>query len=149
MIRFIRRQGWVAGLFVLFALLFVVTKLIQPDYGAGDFGSLVRAVLPYAFAVAAQTIVVIAGGIDLSVASMMALTSVTAASMMDGASEEFALLVVPFVLLMGLVLGAINGILIVVTRVPDIVVTLAMLFVLQGAALLVLDAPGRRRRPNG
>ncbi len=60
-------------------LLFVVTKLIQPGYGAGDFGSLVRAVLPYAFAVAAQTIVVIAGGIDLSVASMMALTSVTAA----------------------------------------------------------------------
>ena len=43
---------------------------------------------------------------------------------------------------MGFVLGAVNGILIVVTRVPDIVVTLAMLFVLQGAALLVLDAPG-------
>ena len=43
---------------------------------------------------------------------------------------------------MGLVLGALNGLLIVVTRVPDIVVTLAMLFVLQGAALLVLEAPG-------
>ena len=98
--------------------------------------------LPYAFAVAAQTVVVIAGGVDLSVASMMALTSVTAARMMDGASDEFALLVVPLVLLLGLVLGALNGILIVVTRVPDIVVTLAMLFVLQGAALLVLDAPG-------
>ncbi|TIV29854.1 MAG: ABC transporter permease, partial [Mesorhizobium sp.] len=99
-------------------------------------------VLPYAFAVAAQTVVVIAGGIDLSVAAMMALTSVTAASMMNGASEEYALFVVPFVLAMGLVLGALNGILIVVTRVPDIVVTLAMLFVLQGAALLVLGAPG-------
>jgi ribose transport system permease protein len=138
----IRRQGWVAGLFVLFALLLVFTRVIQPGYGAGDFGSLVRAVLPYAFAVAAQTIVVIAGGIDLSVASMMALTSVTAAAMMDGASEEYALFVVPFVLLMGLVLGAMNGILIVITRVPDIVVTLATLFVLQGAALLVLGAPG-------
>jgi ribose transport system permease protein len=138
----LRRHGWVAGLIVLFALLFVVTRIIQPGYGAGDFGSLVRAVLPYAFAVAAQTVVVIAGGIDLSVASMMALTSVTAASMMNGASEEFALLVVPFVLAMGLLLGALNGILIVVTRVPDIVVTLAMLFVLQGAALLVLEAPG-------
>ena len=68
MIRFLRRQGWVAGLFVLFALLLVVTRLIQPGYGGGDFGSLVRAVLPYAFAVAAQTVVVIAGGIDLSVA---------------------------------------------------------------------------------
>lgn len=142
MTRFIRHNGWVSGLFVLLALLFITTKLIQPTYGAADFASLTRAVLPYAFAVAAQTVVVLAGGIDLSVAAMMALTSVTAASMMNGASEEFALLVVPFVLAMGLVLGAVNGILIVVTRVPDIVVTLATLFVLQGAALLVLGAPG-------
>ena len=142
MIRLLRRQGWVFGLFVLFVVLFIITRLIQPGYGSGDFGSLVRAVLPYAFAVAAQTVVVIAGGIDLSVAAMMALTSVTAASMMNGASEEYALFVVPFVLAMGFVLGAVNGILIVVTRVPDIVVTLATLFVLQGAALLVLDAPG-------
>ena len=140
--RFLRQQGWVAGLFVLFVALFVLTKIIQPNYGAGDFGSLVRAVLPYAFAVAAQTVVVIAGGIDLSVAAMMALTSVTAASMMAGASEEYALFVVPFVLLLGFVLGAVNGILIVLSRVPDIVVTLATLFMLQGAALLVLDAPG-------
>ena len=142
MTRLLRQNGWVVGLAVLFIVLFVVTRMIQPSYGAGDFGSLVRAVLPYAFAVAAQTVVVIAGGIDLSVASMMALTSVTAASMMAGASEEYALFVVPFVLALGFVLGAVNGILIVVTRVPDIVVTLATLFVLQGAALLVLDAPG-------
>ena len=142
MIRLLRQNGWVVGLAVLLVLLFILTRTIQPSYGAGDFGSLARAVLPYAFAVAAQTVVVIAGGIDLSVAAMMALTSVTAASMMAGASEEYALFVVPFVLAMGFVLGALNGILIVVTRVPDIVVTLAMLFVLQGAALLVLGAPG-------
>jgi ribose transport system permease protein len=142
MIRLLRQNGWVVGLAVLFVVIFIVTRMIQPSYGAGDFGSLVRAVLPYAFAVAAQTVVVIAGGIDLSVAAMMALTSVTAASMMAGASEEYALFVVPFVLAMGFALGAANGILIVVTRVPDIVVTLATLFVLQGAALLVLDAPG-------
>jgi ribose transport system permease protein len=73
---------------------------------------------------------------------MMAVTSVTAAVMMNGASEEYALFVVPFVLAMGFCLGAVNGILIVVTRVPDIVVTLAMLFVLQGVALLILGSPG-------
>lgn len=140
--RFLRRHGWVVGLSALFIVLFIATRIIQPGYGSGDFGSLVRAVLPYAFAVAAQTVVVIAGGIDLSVAAMMAFTSVTAASMMAGASEEYALFVVPFVLATGFVLGAVNGILIVVTRVPDIVVTLATLFILQGAALLVLDAPG-------
>lgn len=142
MTRFIRREGWVVGLFALFVALLVLTKIIQPNYGANDFVSLVRAVLPFAFAVAAQTIAVIAGGIDLSVGSMMALTSVIAASMMNGASESYALFVVPFVLLVGLGLGALNGLLIVVTRVPDIVVTLAMLFVFQGAALLVLQAPG-------
>ncbi len=142
MMRILRQQGWIAGLLVLFVLLFIAAKVIQPSYGAGDFGSLVSAVLPFAFAVAAQTVVVIAGGIDLSVAAMMAVTSVTAAALMAGASEEFALLVVPFVLLMGFALGALNGILIVVTRVPDIVVTLATLFMLQGAALLILPAPG-------
>jgi ribose transport system permease protein len=40
------------------------------------------------------------------------------------------------------VLGAINGALVVATRVPDIVVTLAMSFVWAGFALLVLPAPG-------
>lgn len=140
--RFVRRHGWVSGLFVMFGVLLVFTRIIQPDYGAAGFGSLALAALPFAFAAAAQTPVVIAGGIDLSVASMMALTSVTAATLMDGASEEFAILVVPLVLVLGLVLGAVNGILIVITRVPDIVVTLAMLFVWEGAALLVLNAPG-------
>jgi ribose transport system permease protein len=142
MMRFVSRNAWVIGLFAILGLLFVFTRIIQQDYGASGFGSLARAALPYAFAVAAQTIVVIAGGIDLSIASMMALTSVTAAVLMDGASEPFAILVVPLILLLGLLLGAINGALIVISRVPDIVVTLAMLFVWQGAALLVLETPG-------
>src|SRR5688572_26857645 len=142
MTQFVHRQGWVLGLCVLFAILLAATWAIQPDYGAGGIGSLVRAALPYVFAVAAQTIVVIGGGIDLSIAAMMALTSVTAARLMSGGSEEFAIVVVPLVLLLGVVLGTINGILIVITRVPDIIVTLAMLFVWQGAALLVLASPG-------
>jgi ribose transport system permease protein len=141
-IRTLRREGWVVGLALLFVALMVATMAIQPGYGGGDFGSLARAALPYAFATAAQAVVVIGGGIDLSIASMMALTSVTAARAMEGASEEAALVIVPLVLLMGAALGALNGILIVVTRVPDIVVTLATLFVFQGAALLVLEAPG-------
>jgi ribose/xylose/arabinose/galactoside ABC-type transport system permease subunit len=57
------------------------------------------------------------GGVDLSIASMMAVTSVTAAVLMNGASEEMAFLVVPFVLAVGFGMGAINGALIVITRV--------------------------------
>jgi ribose transport system permease protein len=138
----VRRNGWVAGLIGLLLALAVFTRVIQPNYGASDFVSLSAAALPYAFAVAAQAMVVIAGGIDLSVAAMMAVASVTAARMMDGASEPYAVVVVLFVLVLGLAMGALNGILIVLSRVPDIVVTLAMLFVYQGVALLILPAPG-------
>ncbi|HSA82833.1 MAG TPA: ABC transporter permease [Geminicoccaceae bacterium] len=140
--RIAQRNGRAIGLWALLGALLIVTKIIQPDYGASGFGSLARAALPFAFAAAGQAIVVIVGGVDLSIASMMALTSVTAAALMEGSSEEFAILVVAFVLVMGLVLGAINGALVVITRVPDIVVTLAMLFVWEGAALLVLHTPG-------
>ncbi len=142
MIRFLRSHYWITGLFVMLALLLVATKLIQPNYGASGLESLARAALPFAFAAAAQTVVVIAGGIDLSIASMMAVTSVTAAVLMEGSSEGFAVPVVLFVLGLGVVMGTINGLLIVITRVPDIVVTLAMLFVWEGVALLILKAPG-------
>jgi ribose transport system permease protein len=73
---------------------------------------------------------------------MMALTSVVAASQMEGQSAEFGVVVVIGTLLLGILLGAINGSLVVVTRVPDIVVTLAMSFVWAGCALLVLKTPG-------
>ena len=45
-------------------------------------------------------------------------------------------------LAVGTLMGLINGVLIVLTRVPDIVVTLAMLFVWEGTALLILNSPG-------
>jgi ribose transport system permease protein len=73
---------------------------------------------------------------------MMALTSVVSATLMEDRSEGFAVLVVVGVLLLGLVIGAVNGALVAFTRVPDIVVTLAMLFVWAGCALLVLSTPG-------
>ena len=124
------------------SLLLVFTRLIQPTYGPTGIQGLANSVLPLALAATAQAIVVISGGIDLSIGSMMALTSVVAASSMQNQSDQFAVVVVIGVLLLGLLLGAVNGAVIVVTRVPDIVVTLAMAFVWAGCALLVLKTPG-------
>jgi ribose transport system permease protein len=104
-------------------------------------------VLPLAFATVAQSIVVISGGIDLSVGSMMALTSVSSAVLMKGQSDEVAVVIVLATLVLGVLLGVINGGLIVATKVPDIVVTLAMSFVWAGAALLVLHTPGGGAAP--
>jgi ribose transport system permease protein len=137
-----RDNSWTLGLVGFLALLFVFTKLIQPSYGAAGIQGLANSMLPLAMAAVAQSIIIIAGGIDLSIASMMALTNVVAASQMRGQSEEYAILVVVGVLVLGVLLGLVNGGLVVLTRVPDIVVTLAMLYVWAGCALLVLAAPG-------
>jgi ribose transport system permease protein len=140
--RWIESNSWTIGLAVLLAALLVATKVIQPDFGASGLDSLSRAGLPFALATVGMAIVAIAGGIDLSIAAMMAVASVTGAVLMVGASEGQSVLIVTGVLALGLVMGAINGTLIVLTRVPDIVVTLAMLYVWQGVALLILNAPG-------
>ena len=138
----LRRNAWTLGLLAFLALLLVYTRLIQPTYGVTGVQGLAISVLPLALATVGQAIVVLSGGIDLSVGSMMALTSVVAASQMKGQSEELGIAVAIGVLLLGLLLGAINGGLVVLTRVPDIVVTLAMSFVWAGCALLVLKTPG-------
>lgn len=137
-----RRNAWTLGLLVFLVVLLAFTKFIQPSYGVTGIQGLAISVLPLALAAVGQAIVVISGGIDLSIGSVMALTSVVAASQMLNQGEGFGVAVVIGVLVLGVVLGAINGALVVITRVPDIVVTLAMSFVWAGCALLVLNRPG-------
>ncbi len=136
---FAQKHAWTLGLVALLLMLLGITKFIQPSFGASGLESLARAALPFAFATAAMAVVVIVGGIDLSVASIMAVCAVTAAVLMQSMGAVPA---VAITLLAGLAMGMINGALIVLTRVPDIVVTLAMLFVWEGTALLILHAPG-------
>jgi ribose transport system permease protein len=137
-----RRNAWTLGLLVFTVVLLVFTKLIQPSYGVTGVQGLAASVLPLALAAAGQAVVVISGGIDLSIGSMMAFTSVVAAVLMKDQPDAVALGVVILVLGLGIVIGAINGAVVVITKVPDIVVTLAMSFVWAGCTLLVLRAPG-------
>ncbi len=141
------RNVWTLGLIGLLVAFVALTKLIQPNYGAPGIQGLAISILPIAFAAVAQAIVVISGGIDLSVGSMMALASVTSAVLMKDQGDVFGVAVVVGVLLLGLTVGAINGGLVVATKVPDIVVTLAMSFVWAGTALLILNTPGGGAAP--
>lgn len=145
--RLIAAHGWTMGLAALLAVLLGATKIIQPEFGISGLDSLGRAALPFALATIGMAVVVIAGGIDLSLASMMAVCSVTAATLMQGAGDGASAVIVLAVLALGAAMGALNGTLVVVSRVPDIVVTLAMLYVWQGVALLILNAPGGAAAP--
>jgi ribose transport system permease protein len=140
--RLLRRQGWTASLVVLLGIMFVITWRLAPNFGPAQIESLAISALPVALAAVAQAVVVISGGIDLSVASVMAFTSVLAAVLMQGQGDAVSVVVVLGVLAVGVLIGMINGAIVVVARVPDIVVTLAMSFVWAGATLLVLGTPG-------
>ena len=69
----------------LLVAFLAATVAIHPDFDSFDSQSLAMAALPLAFAAAAQAVVVISGGIDLSIGSVMAVANVLAASTMRDA----------------------------------------------------------------
>ena len=141
--RLVRRHGWTVGVYVLLLLLVLYWRTqTNAAWGPFDVQSLAIDALPLAFAACGQAIVILSGGIDLSVGSMMSLVNVVAAKYMVHMSLEEALLFSVALVACAALAGAVTGLVIVVTRVADIIVTLAMLFVLSGAALAVLEVPG-------
>ncbi len=142
MIRLLRRNAALLTMPVLIALFLAVTWAIHPSFGAFDVQSLALGALPLALAAAAQTVVVLSGGIDLSVGSLMAVANVVAANAMQEASFGQSLLLALLILVGGLAAGALNGLVLVVSRVPDVVVTLAGGFIWGGVALLIREQPG-------
>jgi len=98
--------------------------------------------MPLAFAAAAQAVVLISGGIDLSVGSMIAVCNVLAAATMEQVTFGESLLLAAAICVVGALLGAVNGLVVVFSRVPDVVVTLTTGFIWGGVALLILERPG-------
>jgi ribose transport system permease protein len=142
--RIATRHGWTIGVYVLLLLLIIAYAwaLAPVAFTSFDLGSIVIGALPLVFAAMAQSVIVISGGIDLSLGVIVAVINVTAASLMDKQSFGTALLIAVGLMLLGAVIGAINGGLVVITGVPDIVVTLAMSFVWGGVALVIMRTPG-------
>jgi ribose transport system permease protein len=138
------RHGWTIGVYVLLLLLIIayIWALAPVAFTSFDLKTIVIGALPLVFAAMAQAVIVISGGIDLSIGVMVAVINVLAASLMENQSFATSLLIAVGLMLVGVLIGAINGGLVVLTGVPDIVVTLAMSFVWGGVALLIMRTPG-------
>jgi ribose transport system ATP-binding protein len=136
------------GMPVLFLVFLMATVAIHPRFDSFDAQSLAMAALPLACAAAAQAVVVISGGVDLSIGSVIAVANVLAARTMNEASFGGALWLALAILAAGAAIGAINGLLVIVSRVPDVVVTLTTGFIWGGVALLILEKPGGGAPPE-
>ena len=111
--RLARRHGWTVGVYVLLLLLLLYWQTIPANWGSFDVQSLAIDALPLAFAAMAQSVVIISGGIDLSVGSLISLVNVVSAKYMIDMGFRNALLFGALLLLGSAAAGAFTGSLIV------------------------------------
>ena len=97
---------------------------------------------PLALAALGQFCVILVGGIDLSVGPLISLVTGIVSYTAVGESVGGLLLAVGASLGAGLATGAVNAILTVRLRIPDLIATLATYSVIFGAALIVRSSPG-------
>lgn len=137
--------GWlgpVAGLAVVFALFAV----IGPDSfsSSGNIEQILRQTAIVGVAALGMTMIIISGGIDLSVGSIIALATVIVAGLLGRGFSPLVAAVGG--VLAGAVCGLVNGALIAGLRVVPFIVTLGTLLIVRGAAKGIageqkIDAP--------
>ena len=131
--RFLDERGVLVGLVVV-ALVF--GALIGPQFfAAGNLELMARQTAIVCIAALGMTMVIVSGGIDLSVGSIVALSTVVTALLLghDGTATG-ALIAALGAVLAGALCGALNGVLVTQLRVVPFIVTLGTMLLVRGAA---------------
>jgi ribose transport system permease protein len=146
--RLARRYGWTAGVAVLLAVLLGWRISQLPDFGDFEIRTITAGTMSLAFLAMAQAVIVISGGIDLSVGSMMVLANCLSAMWMEDQDLAACLALAVLVLVVTTALSTVTGVIITASGVPDIIVTLAASFILAGLALFAIGGPGGGTSPD-
>ncbi|EID52997.1 ABC transporter permease [Saccharomonospora xinjiangensis] len=118
------------------ALLLVALAFAGPAYSEpSGYLALLKRAAPLMILAIGQYFVIVSGGFDLSVGSLVTAEVVIAARLLDG-DESATLWVIPLLLAIGAVVGLVNGLVTTRLLVPSFIVTLGMLLVLDGAVFL-------------
>ncbi|WP_277287955.1 ABC transporter permease subunit [Veillonella montpellierensis] len=127
----IKKLGPLIGLIILFI---IISTLNSSFLEISNLKNLLRQVSINAIIAFGMTFVILTGGIDLSVGSILALSSAIMANfIVGGMNPEIAIVVSA---IFGLILGSINGIVITFGRVAPFIATLATMTIYRGATLV-------------
>ncbi len=128
---------WEALLVVLLLISIVIGAMRSPYFLSGfNFYALTSNIMEIAIMALPMTLIVIAGEIDLSVASVLGLASVVLGLLwQSGHPMWFA---IGAALLVGLVTGCLNGLLVTRLALPSLVITIGTLALFRGLAYVVL-----------
>jgi ribose transport system permease protein len=126
------------GPLVGFAIITIILSVISPSFLTLDnVFNVLRQVSINALIAFGMTFVILTGGIDLSVGSMLALSSALTAGML--ASGVDPILAILLGLLAGGLMGAINGLIITKGKVAPFIATLGTMTIFRGATLVYTD----------
>ncbi len=121
---------------VIFAVLFAAVAIKQHSYiEPAGFLNFLRRAAPLAILACGQVFVIVSGGFDLSVGSLVTLT-VIGGSMVTGGDPAATWPAIATLYAMGLVVGLINGLVVSFLKVPSIIATLGMLLSVNGVAMM-------------
>lgn len=128
------------GVYVALALTSFLAAIVSPVfYRPSNLLNVLRQSSALGILSVGQTIVMIGGGIDISVAAIMQVATIAAAEITKGENT----LVIPAILVclaLGSLVGLINGIIIAKRRVPPFVATLAVSISITGARMVYTKA---------
>jgi len=123
----------------IFLLLFVLLAwiaVLNPNFlEPGPFLAYLKRAAPLVILAAGSYFVLISGGFDLSVGSLVTVVVVVAARLIDGEPGRTWPVIV-LLLAIGAAVGAFNGVVSTILRVPSFITTLGMLLILEGAVFL-------------
>lgn len=127
-------------IWVLMVLAVVVAGTTSDPFRSSvNVSSVLSVMAPLMIVSVGQALVILLGGIDLSVGSVMGLTTVLAASYTSFGGNGITNLIL--VVAVGLAFGLVNGIGIVL-EINPLIMTLSTLAAAKGIALLILSSPG-------
>jgi ribose transport system permease protein len=130
--------------FILLVLALLINFILQPKMFARDtLNSNMRVFLPIILLSAGQAVVILGGGIDISVGGIVSIVNTILATRvgLEG-SPQAMWLYVGASLLVGVIAGAINGFFVANLRLQPIITTYATSFIYAGLALFILPNPG-------
>jgi ribose transport system permease protein len=136
-----KHRGLIAAALVFAALVAVLVVISPKGLGYYDLASLATNGAPLALAAIGQTIIIIAGGFDLSAGAAISLVNaLVATTPQETVTGQIGAVVLG--LAAGAAVGAFNGFFVAFMRVQSIVVTLSTMFLVRGVTLIVLPDPG-------
>lgn len=125
------------GIYILLAVVFVVFAVAAPNFlSAKNVINIVRQCAMFGIVVVGVSMVMIGGGMDLSVGSQMAVDGMLVGYMMVNSGLPIPVAIVATIVI-GCVMGAINGLVAVKLHIMPIIVTLGTMLILEGVAYLI------------